>query len=35
VFGEAGANGGKFRGSGDKFHERSITLLERAFCRKR
>jgi hypothetical protein len=35
VFREAVANSGEFRSSGDKFHERSITLLKRAFCRKR
>jgi len=35
VFREAGANGGKFQSGGDKFHERSMTLLKRAFCRKR
>ena len=35
VLGEAGANSGEFRGGGNQIHERSITLLETAFCRKR
>ena len=35
VLGEAGANGGEFRSGGNQIHEQSMTLLDRAFCRKR
>jgi hypothetical protein len=35
VFGETPANGGEVRSGGNQIHERSITLLKTAFCRKR
>jgi hypothetical protein len=34
VFGEAGADGGEFGGSGNQIHERSITLLKKGVLPK-